>query len=130
MPIIRKKPKKEVAYEERKDIKIKKLLMHVTIVPSEQGPAVNKLLKNLGVACQFTQRGRGTASKSVREILGVEDNHKELIFSLIPEDLVGKINIELEAFFAVNQRNKGIAFTIPLDSIMSVRVYNFLADML
>ena len=83
MPIIRKKPKKEVAYEERKDIKIKKLLMHVTIVPSEQGPAVNKLLKNLGVACQFTQRGRGTVSKSVRDILGVEDNHKELIFLIV-----------------------------------------------
>lgn len=131
MPIIRKKKvKKEVAYEDRKDIEIKKLLMHITIVPSEQGPTVNKLFKSLGVSCQFTQRGRGTASKKVREILGVEDNHKELIFSLVPEDLVPKMNLELEAFFAANDRNKGIAFTIPLESIMSVRVYNFLADML
>ena len=130
MPIIKKKAKKEVPYEDRKDITIKKLLMHITIVPSEQGPAVNKLLKSLGVACQFTQRGRGTASKTVREILGVEDNHKELIMALIPEDLVERVNVELEAFFAVNQRNKGIAFTVPLESIMSVRVYNFLADML
>lgn len=131
MPIIRKKKvKKEVAYEDRTDIKIKKLLMHITIVPSEQGPTVNKLFKSLGVSCQFTQRGRGTASKKVREILGVEDNHKELIFSLVPEDLVPKMNLELEAFFAANEKNKGIAFTIPLESIMSVRVYNFLADML
>ena len=131
MPIIRKKKvKKEVAYEDRTDIKIKKLLMHITIVPSEQGPTINKLFKSLGVSCQFTQRGRGTASKKVREILGVEDNHKELIFSLVPEDLVPKMNLELEAFFAANDRNKGIAFTIPLESIMSVRVYNFLADML
>ena len=131
MPIIRKKKvKKEVAYEDRTDIKIKKLLMHITIVPSEQGPTVNKLFKSLGVSCQFTQRGRGTASKKVREILGVEDNHKELIFSLVPEDLVPKMNLELEAFFAANEKNKGISFTRPLESIMSLRVYNFLADML
>ena len=130
MPIIKKKAKKEVAYEDRKDITIKKLLMHITIVPSEQGPAINKLLKSLGVACQFTQRGRGTATKKVREILGVEDNHKELIFCIVPEDLVEKMNMELEAFFEVSQRNKGIAFTVPLENIISVRVYNFLADML
>ena len=130
MPIIKKKPKTEVPYDQRTDIQIKKLVMHITIVPSEQGPTINKLFKSLGVACQFTQRGRGTATKKVREILGVEDNHKELIFCIVPEDLVEKMNMELEAFFEVSQRNKGIAFTVPLENIISVRVYNFLADML
>lgn len=132
MPIVNKKSKNkvDVPFEERTDITIKKLVMHITIVPSEQGPTVNKLFKTLGVSCQFTQRGRGTASKKVREILGVEDNHKELIFTIVPEDLVPKMNVELEAFFAASDKNKGIAFTVPLESIISVRVYNFLADML
>lgn len=130
MPIIKKKPRKEVPYDQRTDIELKKLVMHITIVPSEQGPTINKLFKTLGVACQFTQRGRGTATKKVREILGVEDNHKELIFCLVPEELVETMNKELEAFFEVSPKNKGIAFTVPLQSIISVRVYNFLADML
>lgn len=130
MPIIKKKPKPEVPYEKRTDITIKKLFAHITIVPSEQGPSINKLFKTLGVSCQFTQRGRGTATKKVREILGVEDNHKELIFCIVSEDLIPTMNTELEAFFEVSPRNKGIAFTIPLESIISVRVYNFLADML
>ena len=130
MPIIHKKPKPEVPYEKRTDINIKKLMMHITIVPSDAGPAVNKLFKTLGVSCQFTQRGVGTASKKVREILGMEDNHKELIFTIVPEELVPNMNRELEAFFAASIKNKGIAFVVPLESIMSVRVYNFLADML
>ena len=130
MAIIKKKPKAEVPYDERTDITIKKLFVHITIVPSTQGPSINKLFKTLGVACQFTQRGRGTATKNVRDILGIEDNHKELIFSIVPEDLIERMNKELEAFFAVSPNNKGIAFTIPLESIISIRVYNFLADML
>lgn len=122
------KQKKEQPYENRVDLKF--LVVHITIVPSEQGPAVNRLLNSLNVPCQFTQRGRGTASKKVREILGLEDNKKEVIISLMSEDIVPKINTELEAFFAASDKNKGIAFTIPLQSIIGVRVYNFLADML
>lgn len=128
MPIIRKKPKKEPLYEERSDLK--KLFVHITIVPSGQAPAINKLFKSLGVACQFNQRGRGTANRKVREILGIEDNHKDLIISLIPENLVETITRELEAYFAASDGNRGIGFTIPMDSIISVRVYNFLADAL
>ena len=128
MPIINRKPKKEPPYEDRKDLK--KLYMHVTIVPSGQAPSINKLFKSLGVACQFNQRGRGTANKKVRDILGIEDNHKDLIISLIPENLIERITKELEAYFAASEKNRGIGFTIQMSSIISVRVYNFLADML
>lgn len=130
MPIVHKKPKKEVPYEERKDIEIKKLHLYVTIVPSGQGPVINKLFNSLGVAAQFNQRGRGTASKKVREILGIEDNLKDLIISLVPEDLIPRMTQELEAYFEASVRNRGIGFSIQMDSIISVRVYNFLADML
>lgn len=128
MPIIHKKIKNEGRFEERKDLK--KLCFHVTIVPSGQAPVINKLFKTLGVACQFSQKGRGTASKSVREILGLEENYKDLIISLIPEDLLPTISTELEAYFAANIRNRGIGFVVPMDSIISVRVYNFIADLL
>ena len=129
MAIIRKKAKKEEElYENKKDLR--KLYVHITIVPSGQAPAINKLFKSLGVACQFNQRGRGTANKRVREILGIEDNHKDLIISLIPENLIPTITTELEAYFAASDKNRGIGFTIQMDSIISVRVYNFLADAL
>ena len=128
MPIIHKKPKKEIPYEQRSDLR--QLYVFITIVPSGQGQAINKLYKNLGVACQFTQRGRGTANVKVREILGIEDNHKDIIISLVAENLIATLSRELEVFFAANEKNRGIGFTIPMKSIMSVRVYNFLANML
>ena len=81
MAVINKKVQKEATYEQRDDIA--KLYVHIAIVPSGQAPSINKLFKSLGVACQFNQRGRGTANKKVREILGIEDNHKDLIFSFI-----------------------------------------------
>lgn len=128
MAIINKKQKTEELFEDRKDLR--KLYMHVTIVPSGQAPTINRLFRSLGVACQFNQRGRGTANKKVREILGIEDNHKDLIISLIPENLIERITKELEAYFAASERNRGIGFTVQMSSIISVRVYNFLADML
>ena len=128
MAIINKKQKTKELFEDRKDLR--KLYMHVTIVPSGQAPTINRLFRSLGVACQFNQRGRGTANKKVREILGIEDNHKDLIISLIPENLIESITKELEAYFAASERNRGIGFTVQMSSIISVRVYNFLADML
>ena len=128
MPLIRKKTKKEIPYEQ--SLEIKKLFFHVTIVPSGQAQVINKLFNSIGVSCQFSQRGRGTANKRVREILGVEDNHKDIVISLVPENLIPKINTELEVYFAAREENRGIGFTIPMDSIISVRVYNFLADIL
>lgn len=128
MPIIHRKPKEVTPYEKRSDLK--KLYMHVTIVPSGSASIINKIYKNLGVSCTFTHRGKGTANKRVREILGLEDNHKDLIISLVPENIIPNISKELEVYFAANERNRGIGFTVKLESVISVRVYNFLADML
>ena len=128
MAIINKKVKKETSFKQQENIK--KLFVHVTIVPSGQAPFINKLFKSIGVACQFNQKGRGTANRKVREILGIEDNHKDLIISLIPENLIERIVKELDAYFAASEKNRGIGFTIPMSSIISTRVYNFLADAL
>ena len=128
MAVISKKTQKETTYEQRDDIS--RLFVHIAIVPGGQAPSINKLFKSLGVACQFNRRGRGTANKKVREILGIEDNHKDLIISLIPEGLVERIRKELDAYFAASDKNRGIGFTIPMSSIISTRVYNFIADAL
>ena len=130
MPITHRKPKekKELPYEQRPNIV--PLYVHITIVPSGQAQAINKLYNSLGVSCQFIQRGRGTANRAVREILGIEDNHKDIIISLMPENLIERLSKELEAYFLSSEKNRGIGFTIKMDSIISARVYNFIANAL
>ena len=106
----------------------KKISMFITIVNRGQGNYVLKIFEQEGANAQFVQLGEGTAQKEVRDILGIEDNGKEIIISLIPNERIEDAKNELEAFFKVNKRNRGIGFSIPMTSIIGMKVYQFLTD--
>jgi hypothetical protein len=107
---------------------IKKISMFITIVNRGQGNYVLKIFEQEGSNAQFVQLGEGTAQKEVRDILGIEDNGKEIIISLIANERIEGVKNELEAFFKVNKRNRGIGFSIPMTSLIGMKVYQFLAD--
>lgn len=108
----------------------KKLLMFITIVNRGQGNYVLKLFESEGANAQFVQYGEGTAQKEIRDILGIEDNTKEIIVSLISEDKIESAKKELEAFFKISKRNRGIGFSIPMTSLIGMKLYQFLTDSL
>lgn len=109
---------------------IKKLYMFITIVNRGQGNFVLKLFESEGANAQFVQYGEGTAQKEIRDILGIEDNSKEIIISLISQDKIDSAKRELEAFFKVSKRNRGIGFSIPMTSLIGMKFYQFLVDTL
>ena len=109
---------------------IKKLSMFITIVDRGQGNFVLKLFESEGANAQFVQYGEGTAQKEIRDILGIEDNSKEIIISLISQDKIDSAKRELEAFFKVSKRNRGIGFSIPMTSLIGMKFYQFLVDTL
>ena len=106
----------------------KKLLLFITIVGEGQATAIRKLFERYGCSAQFVERGEGTATKEIYNILGVENIGKDIVFSFISEDKVDDIKKELEAFFVASKRNRGISFSIRLSSIIGVKVYQFLAN--
>lgn len=108
--------------EEQKE----KLSIFVTIVPRGQGHPVSKLFYLGGSNAQFIESGEGTAVKAIRDILGIEDNSKDIIFSIIPNNKIEDMKRELEAFFRASKRNKGIGFSIPMTSLIGMKVYQFL----
>lgn len=112
--------------EESKDLK--KLSLFITIVPRYQGNAIVKLLQNLGSSMQLVQKGRGTAVRQTLDILGIEDNRKDVVFAFVRNDLIDEIKKELEAYFAANKNQKGIGFAIGLTSIIGAKIYHFLAN--
>lgn len=127
----KKKPEIETKKELQLDeANIKKLSLFITIVNRGQGNYVLKIFEQEGANAQFVQLGEGTAQKEVRDILGIEDNEKEVIISLIPNDRIEGAKNELEAFFIVNKRNRGIGFSIPMTSLIGMKVYQFLTDSL
>lgn len=113
-----------------KESEAKKLLMFITIVSRGQGNYVLKLFESEGSNAQFVQYGEGTAQKEIRDILGIEDNTKEIVISLISEDKIESVKKELEAFFKISKRNRGIGFSIPMTSIIGMTLYQFLVDSL
>lgn len=110
------------------ETKLKKISMFITIVNRGQGNYVLKIFEQEGANAQFVQLGEGTAQKEVRDILGLDDNEKEIIISLITNERIESVKSELEAFFRINKRNRGIGFSIPMTSLIGMKVYQFLID--
>lgn len=106
----------------------KKLSLFVTIVNDGLAESVIKVFEHVGASAQFVQKGNGTAQKEIRDILGIEDNGKEVVLSFIDQDSIKDAKNELVAIFMTSKKGSGIGFAIPLTSIIGVRVYQFLAD--
>ena len=123
-----KKTKQNKELPSLDEIVDKKLSLFITIVGKGQAQPIIRLFERGGSSAQFIQRGEGTASKEIYSILGVEDNDKDIVFSFISQDKIPDIKTELNAFFLANKKNRGIGFSIPLSSIIGVRVYQFLAN--
>ena len=122
-----KKPEeKKQPFEERSDLK--KLKFYIIIVNYGQGQNIVKLLKANYSSAQFVQYGEGTATKQVRNILAIQDNRKEIIYSFMREDFVNEFKKDLDAYFASSKRNAGVGFTIELNTIVGVKLYKFLTQ--
>ena len=121
--------KKEVKLPYDKTNEIKPLVAYFAIVNQGNAGAVIDIFRRAGSTASFVQRGTGTASKHVRDILGIEDNRKEIVVSIIREELLKEATVELEAFYAASKRNKGIGFSVSLTGLSGVRMYQFLANL-
>ena len=108
----------------------KNLYLYISIVNYGHCEDIIKLYQLAGSSAQFMQKGRGTAKQQVLDVLGIEDDRKEIVYGFIPENKIPELQVELDAYFKANKRNKGIAFAIKLTSLVGARLYHFLADTL
>lgn len=88
------------------------------IVKRGTGDEVNSYLKSIGIKAKMTSYGSGTADSSLQSLLGLYNKEKELIFAVIPVENSEVLLDELEARFLNKEDYEGIAFTIPLKSIV------------
>ena len=106
-----------------------KLEMLVTIVPSNKAEFYTDLLQSMfEVNFQCTSRARGTASAQMLSIAGFNDQNKTVIFSVIKESKVKDAVATLEDKFNTIKKGKGVAFTVPLSSVIGVAVFGFLSN--
>ncbi|MGM9874225.1 MAG: hypothetical protein ACI31G_04945 [Bacilli bacterium] len=126
--IIKKKVEKvKQKYEDRSDIK--PLSFYIAIVPRGEGNSITKLFNSLGSILTFSQIGLGTASKDVYDILGIENNKKDIVFTLCRKEDLPLYKVELEAYFKMDDSSKGIGFSVDLKAISSVTAYRIFSKM-
>ena len=106
---------------------IKKLKLLFTVVDRSKGEFYLDVLSQFDVNCQMVTSGKGTAQSELIDLLGL-NIHKAVILSVVREDKVEAIMNCLEDKFATIRNGKGIAFAVPLSSVIGVNLYQFLSN--
>ncbi len=106
---------------------IKKLKLIFTVVDRQKGEFYLDVISQFEVNCQMVVGGLGTASSEIVDLLGL-NNHKAVILSVAREDMVPKIMNTLEEKFETVRHGKGIAFAVPLSSVIGVNLYQFMSN--
>ena len=86
-------------------------------------------LEGYDVNMQTVLYGRGTAPTEIAHMLGLVDDKKAVILSVVSEDKINEILARYEDKFFKTKNGRGIAFTIPISSVIGVVVYRFLANL-
>jgi len=105
-----------------------KLKLLVTIVNRNKAEFFVDLLQSQEINIQLTLTGSGTASTDMLQLLGLADAEKAVIFSIVREDRANEALLLLGEKFKTVRGGKGIAYTIPLKSVMGVAIYRFLTN--
>ena len=85
------------------------------------------VISQFDVNFQMQLMGMGTATSERVDLLGL-NIHKAVILSVGREDLVESIMHTLEDKFATIKNGKGIAFAVPMGSIIGVNLYQFMSN--
>ena len=107
---------------------VHKLKMLVTIVDRTKTLFYTDLLEQFEVNVQMILYGNGTANSHMIDLLRIVEADKAIIFSYIREDKVKDVIDTLSEKFKKVKNGKGIAFTIALDSIIGVSIYQLLSN--
>ena len=107
---------------------IKKLKLLVTVVNRSKELFFIDLLEQFEVNMQMVLYGEGTASSQMLSMLGLAETEKAVILSCVREDKVRDIKNTLNEKFRKVRNGKGIAYTIPLEGVVGVALYQFLSN--
>ena len=123
-----RKTKTNEAASESVDNGFKKLKLLITVVNRKKTELFMDFLTAYEVNFQTAVLAQGTAHSEMLYMLGLEDSDKSVIFSVLREDKVTEAMQMLEEKFQTIKHGKGIAFTVPMSSVIGVAIYRFLSN--
>ena len=105
-----------------------KLKLLITIVARNKAEFYLDLIQSFDVNMQCVLIGQGTADKSTLGLLGLTDTDKAVILSVIQDKKIPDALSTLDNRFNSIKGGKGVAWTIPLTSVIGVLIYGFLSN--
>ena len=109
------------------DAAIKKLKLLFTVVDRPKAEFYMDVLSQFEVNFQMALSGKGTARSELVEMLGL-NIHKAVLFSVVRKDQTDAIMKCLEEKFSTIRNGKGVAFAVPMSSVIGVNMYQFLSN--
>jgi len=107
---------------------VRKLKLLVTVVDRSKTLFYVDLLEQFEVNVQMVLYGKGTANSQMLALLGLAESEKSVIISFIRRDKVKEAMETLNEKFHKVKNGKGIAYTVSLDSIIGVSMYQLLSN--
>ena len=107
---------------------VRKLKILITVVNRSKTEYFMDLLTDFEVNFQTTALAQGTATNETMHLLGLEDSDRSVIFSVLREDKAEEALHAIEDKFSSLRGGKGIAFTVPMSSVIGVAMYQFLSN--
>ncbi len=105
-----------------------KLKLLFLIINRSKAEFYMDFLQSFAVNLQFSSAASGTANTEMLSYLGLTDNEKTVIFAVIRADRASEALRQLEEKFRTIKNGKGIAYTVPMTSIIGVATYQFLSN--
>ena len=127
-----KKVVKEKISEKKKQLSTNtvtdKLELLITVVGRSKAEFYTDLIQSFDVNMQMVAMAQGTANAKMLVYLGLNDADKAVILSVIQESKLPSALAVLEEKFQTIKDGKGIAFTIPLTSVIGTLIFGFLSN--
>ena len=105
-----------------------KLKVIVTIVNRSKSEYYADFIQSQGVNVQFFVSAHGTSPKETLDLLGLADDKKSVILGVVPAAKSHDVLTALGERFKTIKNGKGVAFTIPMTSVIGVNAYKLLAN--
>lgn len=113
--------------EETRNIAPMKLELLMAIVHNNKAAYYSSLIQSHKANLQLTMPAKGT-THLILDYLGLTERPKSLIMSVVRADQAGNLISLLDETFQKGNDYKGIAYTIPLTSVIGTLVYGFLSN--
>ena len=113
--------------EETRNIAPMKLELLLAVVHNDKAAYFSSLIQSHKANLQLTVPAKGT-THLILNYLGLTEKPKSLVMSVVRADKAASLISLLDQTFKKGKNYKGIAFTVPMTSVIGTLVYGFLAN--